>query len=61
MRFAEFSVGLQHFKATVRVGNGTNKMAVTTVVAAQSVTQAQFLLRNLFGNDAVLHLVRLYV
>lgn len=61
MRYAEFSDGLQHFKATVRVSNGTNSMSVTTLVTAQSVPQAQFMLRHMFGNNAIVSLVRMYV
>ena len=61
MRYAEFSDGLQHFKATLRVSNGTNSMSVTTIVAAQSAPQAQFLLRHLFGKDAIVSMVRMYV
>ena len=58
MRYTEFSNGLQHFKATVRVSSGGNSMSVTTLVTAESLPQAQFLVRHLYGKGALVSLVR---
>jgi hypothetical protein len=59
MRYVEFSDGLQHFKAIVRVANAAESMTVATTITAQSLTQALFMLRYLYGKDAVLSLLRL--
>ena len=58
MRYIEFSNGLQHFKATVRVSSGGNSMLVTTLVTAESLPQAKFLVRYLYGKGALVSMVR---
>jgi hypothetical protein len=53
MRSSEFVKGFYDFVVTLRLSVGSSKMTVSTVVAAQSHTQAQFLVRSLFGKDAL--------
>ncbi len=56
MRFSEFQNDLHHFKVTVRVKNDSGSMTVKTMVSAESMAQAQFLMRHVFGKDAVVNI-----
>lgn len=58
MRFSEFQNDLHHFKVTVRVKNDSGSMTVKTMVSAESMAQAQFLMRHVFGKDAVVSIVQ---
>jgi len=58
MRFSEFQNDLHHFKVTVRVKNDSGSMTVKTMVSADSMAQAQFLMRHIFGKDAVVSIVQ---
>jgi hypothetical protein len=59
MRFSEFQNDLHHFKVTVRVKNDSGSMTVKTMVSAESMAQAQFLMRHVFGKDAVVSIAQL--
>lgn len=59
MRFSEFQNYLHHFKVTVRVKNDSGSMTVKTMVSAESIAQAQFLIRHVFGKDAVVSIVQI--
>ena len=59
MRFSEFQNHLNLFKVTVRVKNDSGSMTVKTMVSADSLAQAQFMARHVFGRDAVLSIVRI--
>ena len=58
MRFSEFQNDLHHFKVTVRVKNDSGSMTIKTMVSAESMAQAQFLMRHVFGKDAVVSIVQ---
>ncbi len=53
MRFFEFKNNLQYFQATVKVKNDSGSMTIKTMVSAESMAQAQFMMRHIFGKDAV--------
>jgi hypothetical protein len=59
MRSNEFVRGLQDFLVTLRLSVGSSKVTVSTMVAAQSHSQAQFLVRSLFGKDSLLSIKQL--
>lgn len=58
MRFSEFQFDLHLFKVTVRVKNDSGSMTIKTMVSAESIAQAQVLLRHLFGKDSVVSIVQ---
>jgi hypothetical protein len=53
MRFLEFQNNLQYFQVTVKVKNDSGCMTIKTMVSAESMAQAQFMMRHFFGKDAV--------
>lgn len=61
MRFSEFQNDLHHFKVTVRVKNDSGSMTVKTMVSAESMAQAQFLMRHVFGKDAVVSIAQIHM
>lgn len=61
MRFSEFQNDLHHFKVTVRVKNDSGSMTIKTMVSAESLAQAQFLMRHVFGKDAVVSIVQIHM
>ena len=59
MRFSEIQNDLHLFKVTVRVRNDSGSMTIKTMVSAESMAQAQFLMRHVFGKDAVVSIVQI--
>jgi hypothetical protein len=62
MRFFEFKNNLQYFQATVMVKNDSGSMTIKTMVSAESIAQAQFMMRHIVGKDAVvsMSLIRIH-
>jgi nicotinic acid mononucleotide adenylyltransferase len=61
MRFLEFQNNLQSFQATVKVKNDSGTMTIRTMVSAESMAQAQFMMRHIFGKDAVNSMSQLHM